>query len=196
MRLDGEVQFGQNGTQYIYVIPIRVSTDLNPIDGPKPVVSGIGSPNGLVTGACTDYIVCDLSSANPYQIYHFQDTSLVASTLVGFALPRTTSGPTLSCEIDLSQLVPVADVDGIKSVQVNFMAMDKRALAGESHVFDSLGDSRNSSEINRFLQFDLRSSRKITNTQTNLEPLTMDVNGGTNPDLNIIDWSAEILLQQ
>lgn len=196
VRIEGTVQFGQNGTQYIYVIPLRLSKDLNPIDGPKPVLSGIGSQNGIVTGACTDYILCDLSNPNPYQIYHFQDTTLTAATLVGFANAKTSSGSTLSCEIDLSQVVPLSDVDLIQTVQANFFAMDKRALGGGSHSFDALGNSRSSSEINRFLQFDLRSSRKITNTQTQIEPPNNDVNGGDNPDLNFIDWSVEILLQQ
>lgn len=203
MRISGQVQWGQTiGKQYIYLIPLRISKDVNPADGPKPVVSGaVGSPNGMITGACTDFILFEPTSPNPYQIYHFQDSSLTSAQFVGYAIsrsdPRDGTAPTLlQCEIDMSQVLPAAEVPDIKSVQCNFLTMDRKALNSLSHDWDSLGNSRLATEFNTFLRFDLNNSRKITNTQTQLEPPTLDVNGSDNPDLDISDWSVEILLQQ
>lgn len=203
MRLSGTAEWGQNvGKQYVYLIPLRVSTDVNPADGPKPVVSGAqGSANGMVTGACTDYILFEPASPNPFQIWHFQDASLTAATLVGYAItrndPRDGTNPSLfECEIDMSQIVAASDIPNIQSVQCNFMAMDRRAINGQSHSWDSLGNSRLATEFNTFLRFDLKTSRRITNTQTQLEPAGLDVNGSSDPGLDVSDWSVEVLLQQ
>lgn len=203
MRVSGEVQSGQNvGKQYIYVFPLRVSTDINPSDGPKPVISGVsGNGNGMISGACTDFILYNPQSSNAFEIWHFQDSTLTAATLVGYAIsrsdPRDGAAPSLlQCELDLSQIVPATDVPTIQSVQCNFMSMDRKALNGISHVWDSLGNSRLATEFNTFLRFDLNSSRKITNSQAQLEPQTLDVNGSDDPDLDISDWSVEVLLQQ
>lgn len=195
MKLSGEVQYGQNlGKRYIYLIALRMSKDQNPPDGPIPVVAP-GSANGLVAGACTDYILCDPGSATPYQIWHFQDAALTAATLTGTAIDRNTTANTLTCEVDLSQLVPLSDVNLIKSVQVNFFAMDRRAIGSTSHFWDALGNSRSVSEFNRYLNLTLDSSRRITNQQLQVEPSTLDVNGTSDPDLDVSDWSVEILLQ-
>ena len=209
MRLSGAVQWGQNqGKTYVYLFPIRVSTDVNPSGGPEPVVSGVsGSGNGMVTGVCTDFILYDPTSPNPYQIWHFQDTNLTAATLVGYAISRsdprnTTTDPpsVLQCEMDMSQIVPVADVSTIKSVQINFLTMDRRALNGTSHSWDALGDSRLATENKRYLRFDLNNNRIINNTQTSIEPPTIDVNDGSglgnDSDLDMVDWSIEIQRQQ
>ena len=203
MKVEGDVRWGQTVGQqpYIYIIPLRLSTEDSPTDlGPIPVTSFGG--NGFVAGNCTHYIVYNPSSANPYEIWRFRDTNLNDRILTGYAInyldPRDTRNApdTLQFEIDLSQLVAQADVPTIKSVQANFFSMDRLALASSGHTWDSLGDSRQTSQFNTFLQFQLRNSRTISNTATQLEPPSMDVNGASDPDLNITDWSVAINLQQ
>lgn len=203
MRLDGAVRWGQTVGQqpYIYMVPLRLSTEDNPTDlGPIPVTTFGG--NGFVAGNCTHFVLYNPSSANPFEIWRFRDTALNDRILTGYAInyvdPRDTRNApdTLQFEIDLSQLVPEAEVPTIRSVQANFFSMDRLALDTNGHRWDSLGDSRQTSQFNTFLQFQLRNSRTISNTTTQLEPPSMDVNGANEPDLNIDDWSIEVRLQQ
>ncbi len=202
IKLEGKVRYGQDLGQlpYIYVMALRLSTDQNPKDsGPEPVTNYGG--NGFVAGNCTHFILFNPSAANPYEIWQFRDTSMNDRFLTGYAInyqdPRQGSQPAvLQCEIDLSQLVPAGDVDSIQSIQANLFTMDRYALDSSGHSWDALGNSRISSQDNTYLTFDLRSSRVITNNQTGLEPPGNDVNGSNDPDLNLVDWSIEVRLQQ
>lgn len=196
------VRYGQSQGQqpYVYIIPLRLSTESNPTDlGPIPVTSFGG--NGFVAGHCTHYIVFNPASSNPYEIWQFSDEQLNNRFQTGLALnyldPRSGGNPnTLQFEIDMSQLVPAADVNTIQSVQMNLFAMDKLALDQSGHIWDSLGDGRIASQDNTYLTFQLKNSRKITNTTTNLEPPTADFRNGGDPSLDIRDWSVNIQLQQ
>lgn len=202
VNLAGDVRYGQVGAQlpYIYIIPLRLSTVANPTDlGPIPVTTFGG--NGFVAGNCTHFIIYDPASQNPYQIWRFSDNGLINKFQTGLAInfqdPKTSGKPRmLQFEIDMSQLVPAADVDSILSIQANILTMDRYAVDASGHTWDALGDGRLVSQDNTFLTFELRNSRKITNTATQLEPPDEDVRGASDPQLDVRDWSVEIRLQQ
>ncbi|MBL8066259.1 MAG: hypothetical protein JNM34_10435 [Chthonomonadaceae bacterium] len=201
-KLSGKVRTGLTGGQqpYIYVFALRLSTDANPRDrGPVPVTSFGG--NGFVAGNCTHYVVFNPGSTNPYEIWQFQDTQLNNRFQTGVAInfedPRGGGRPNiLKFEIDMSQLVPAADVNSIQSVQCNILTMDRLALSSSGHDWDAFGDGNIVSQDNTFLTFQTKSTRTISNTQTQLEPSSEDVRGSNDPDLDLRDWSVEIRLQQ
>ena len=184
---------GGSGLPYVYIVALRLSTDANPIDdGPVPVV--VPSGNGFVAGNATHYVLWNPLASPSYQIWQFQDATLDEFFQTGVpisSLPINQGDRTLQFEIDLSQLVPAADVDTYKSVQVNFLTMNNTATSGGGRLWDALGDGRVSTEINRFFTFQLNSANTYSNaTDGNIEPLG-DV---ADPDLDIVDWSIEVRL--
>ena len=184
---------GGSGLPYVYIIALRLSTDASPIDdGPLPVV--VPSGNGFVAGNATHYILWNPLASPSYQIWQFQDATLNEAFQTGVpisSLPISQGDRTLQFEIDLSQLVPAADVDTYRSVQVNFLTMNNTNTSGGGRIWDALGDGRISTEINRFFMFLLNSANTYSNaTDGNIEPLG-DV---VDPDLDIVDWSIEVRL--
>lgn len=197
MRVDGAIrtgfETGGSGLPYIYIIALRLSTDPSPIDdGPIPVITNGG--NGFVAGNATHYILWNPLASPQYQIWRFEDDTLLSSVQTGVPINYQdvqVGDDTIQFEIDMSQLVPVADVDTIESIQVNFLTMNKLANGGSGREWDALGNSANPGDINRYFQFQPRNSITYTNAnQGNVEP------GGDvpDPDLDIIDWSIEVRL--
>ena len=184
---------GGSGLPYVYIIALRLSTDASPIDdGPLPVV--VPGGNGFVAGNATHYILWNPLASPSYQIWQFQDATLNEFFQTGVPisfLPIEQGDKTLQFEIDLGQLVPPADVDTYLSVQVNFLTMNNTNISGGGRLWDSLGDGRISTEINRFFLFQLNSANTYSNaTDGDIEPQG-DV---VDPDLDIVDWSIEVRL--
>ena len=184
---------GGNGLPYVYIVAIRLSTDPNPPDqGPIPVV--VPGGNGFVAGHCTHFVLWNPLASPAYQIYQFSDDTLNDWFLKGYpiqSLPISEGDKTLSFEIDLSQLVPAADVPTIQSVQVNFLTMNNTNTSGGGRLWDALGDGNVPSEINSYFTFQPNSAITYTNASTgNVEPQG-DV---ADPDLDIVDWSIEVRL--
>jgi hypothetical protein len=197
LTVDGKLRTGLeqggNGLPYVYIIAIRLSTDPNPPDqGPIPVV--VPGGNGFVAGHCTHFILWNPLASPAYQIFEFTDETLDDWFLKGTpinSLPIQEGDKTLSFEIDLSQLVPAADVPTIQSVQVNFLTMNNTNTSGGGRLWDALGDSTNPSEINSYFTFQPLSAITYSNSSTgNVEPQG-DV---ADPDLDIVDWSIEVRL--
>lgn len=201
MRVAGAIRYGQGVGQqpYIYIVPLRLSKIANPTDlGPIPVTTFGG--NGFVAGHATHYVVYNPAATNPFEIWEFSDGGLINRFQKGVAInyldPRNSGRPdTLKFEIDMSQLVPAAEVNDILNVQANFLTMDRLAIDQNGHSWDALGDGKIVSQDNLFLSFELRNSRTISNTTTQLEPPTGDVRGTNDPDLDLREWSVEIQLQ-
>ncbi|MFZ4506156.1 MAG: hypothetical protein ACOYON_00485 [Fimbriimonas sp.] len=197
MRVDGEIR-----SEYVYIIPLRVSTETNPdSNGPIPVIT-YPNANGFVAGLPTHFVRYDPLQAQPFAIYRFTNTDLTSWALVGYPIrytPVTTGGKVLAFEISTTQLADSAILAAaLASVQVNFLTMNRTSTAtGASRVIDSLGDNRLPSEINEFIRIPLTTSGTYDNQRFNfLEPpsdsaATRDC---PEPDLDISDWSVEVRL--
>lgn len=184
---------GGGGLPFVYIVALRLSTELNPIDdGPLPVVQPSG--NGFVAGNCTHYILWNPLASPSFQIWQFTDSTLNDSFLKGVPINFTSvnqGDDTLQFEVDLSQLVPEADVDAIQSIQVNFLTMNGIQTSGGGRLWDALGDGRIPGEVNNFFTFQLRNSQVYTNaSQGGIEPQ----GDSADPDLDLVDWSVEVRL--
>ena len=184
---------GGSGLPYVYIIAIRLSTDPNPPDtGPIPVV--VPGGNGFVAGNCTHFILWNPLASPSYQIFQFEDATLNDWFQTGVPiqfLPIEVGDDTLSFEIDLSQLVPVATVPTIQSIQVNFLTMNNTNTSGGGRLWDALGNGNVPAEVNSYFTFQPNFSTTFSNSTTgNVEPQG-DV---VDPDLDIVDWSIEVRL--
>lgn len=193
-RIRSGLNDGETGLPYVYIVALRLSTNENPTDdGPFPVVTPGG--NGFVAGNCTHYVLWNPLGSPAYQIWQFRDRTLNESFQTGVPVSYRDverGDRSLEFEIDLSQLVPLTQVDTIRSVQVNFLTMNNTNQSGGGRVWDALGDARIPLEVNSPILVRLRNSQVYSNaTQGGLEPA-----GDTpDPDLDITDWQVEVRLR-
>lgn len=180
---------------YIYMVALRPSTDLNPPEqGPIPVIAPPWG-NGFVAGTVTHFVMWSNTQSPRYLIYKFRPgTNLIEYFAVGAPvgyIDVNAGERTLRFEIDLSQIAPdAATAATYQSLQVNFLTMDRIPQgAGGSKSWDALGDGRLPSEINTPITIPLRTSGVYDNTRfLNLEP-----SGDTpDPDLDIDDFVVEV----
>lgn len=191
MTVAGEIKDG-----YVYVIPIRVSNDPNPTgDGPNPVLS-FPNANGFVSGNA-DYFIMWEGNARQYTLYKFDDPSLTHFTAIGVPLNTITisdGSKTLGFELAAQQLSTV--VDGwkdIKTIQVNFMAMNRLLNGSTTNWFmDCLGDANLVSDTNSPVKIPILTSSTYDNARSMIEPASSDC---PIPDLDITDWSIEVRRQ-
>ena len=84
-----------------------------------------------------------------------------------------------------------ADAKALRSLQVNILSMTRLANQGSgTRVIDALGDSRSVSGLNNFLQINLLRAGTYNNSAS-FEP-TGDTFGGTDPDIDIVDYSITV----
>ena len=195
MTMEGAVRTGLEvggaGLPYVYIFAIKLNKEPSPAtSGPFPIVTPGG--NGFVSGGCTHYVLWDPLRSPQYTVWQFRDATLDSYFQVGIPLSYTTITPgakTLTCEIDLSQLVPAADVDSYQSAQINLLTMNNTLTSGGGRLWDALGNGFNPVEINRPQLIDLRRAVVYSNTsEGNIEP-TGDV---PDPDLDLANWSIEV----
>ncbi len=181
---------------YVYIIPIRVSTSTNPTgDGPIPVIA-YPNANGFVAGN-VDYFVVWTPDTQQYTLYQFNDSTLTLFTAVGTPINTvdvTPGSKTIGFELSLSQIVGGAGTwQQIQSVQVNFLTMNYRLTAGASasgRIIDCLGDTNTFSDLNEYVTIPTATSGIYDNARFNfIEPVNVDC---PDPDLDIADWSVEI----
>lgn len=197
MTTDGSLEDGSGGTglPYVYVIALNLSVEENPTtEGPVPII--VPGGNGIVDGDATHFILWNPQASPQYQIYQFRDGTLNEYFQTGIPILYDTVSPggrTIRFEVDLSQLVPEAQVNDYRSVQVNFLTMNSIQTSGSGRLWDALGDGRIPSEINTPFTARLGNSQIYTNqNQGTIEP-----QGDTPaPSLDIVDWSIEVRLQQ
>ena len=198
MTVDGVLRTGLepggSGLPYVYVIAINLSTDDVPTtQGPIPIV--VPSGNGIVAGNATHFVLWNPLTSPQYEIYQFRDSTLNEFFRIGFPINSTTTqigSKTLEFEIDLSQLVPAADVNNYKSVQVNFLSMNNTNTAGGGRIWDALGNGNISTEINSPFTARLNTAQTYNNSNQGLiEPQ----NDAVDPDLDMVDWSIEVQIQ-
>lgn len=198
MNTDGPVRFGTEsgaaGVPYIYMVAIRTSTDVNPTTtGPIPIVAPPWG-NGFVAGGATHFVWWDpTQSSSQYTIYRFIDSTLQQWASVGIPTNVDIVSPgssTLRFEVDMAQLEPdpLLRVQ-IKSVQVNFLTMDRIPTGGTSKFWDALGDGRLPSEINTWITIPVQSDRLVNNSNSGL----LEVRGDQlEPALDLVDWQVEV----
>lgn len=196
MTVNGQLRTGVGGSglPYVYVVAINPSTEATPTTaGPIPIVIPAG--NGIVDGTVTHFILWNPLSSPQYQIYKFRDATLNEYFPTGIPVnftPTNQGDREIAFEIDLSQIVPAADVPNLQSVQLNFLSMNNINTSGGGRQWDAHGDANQITQINSPVTIRLNSSQTYTNqTQIIREP-----QGDTaDPDLDIIDWSVEVRIQ-
>lgn len=189
---------GQIRNDYIYIVPIRVSNDLNPTgEGPIPVVQ-FPTNNGFV-GGNANYFVRWTPESRQYTLFRFTDTTLNFFVASGVPLNSVDVNPgsnEIGFELSLDQLVTnPANVAGLQSVQINFLTMNRLldASSGSNRFFDALGDTRSLIDLNQPVRIPLNTAGIYDNNRFNLlEPPDADV---VDPDLDIVNWSVEVRRQ-
>lgn len=189
---------GQIRNDYVYIIPIRTSVELNPVgDGPVPVVS-FPTNNGFVAGN-VNYFVRWTPDAQQYTLYRFTDASLSFFSPVGIPLNSTPVFPgsrTLQFELSGEQLVTTPGTsNNLQALQVNFLTMNRLldSTSGSTRVIDALGDTRQILQLNQPVRIPLATSSLYDNSRfAFLEPVDSDC---PDPDLDIVDWSIEVRRQ-
>lgn len=198
MTTDGPVRFGTEpgagGTPYIYMMAIQTSTETNPTTGgPIPVISPPWG-NGFVAGGASHFIWWDpTQSSSQYTLYRFTNPTLQQWTATGIPVNVVVANPgdkTLKCEVDLSQLEPDPVARGlIKSIQVNFLTMDRIPLSGTSKAWDALGNSLLPGEVNSWVTIPITSDRVVSNTSVG----NLEIQGDqAEPALDLVDWRVEV----
>jgi len=188
---------------YVYDVALTASPDANPLPrfAPLPVING-NNPNGRMAGSPTHFV--EFNSANPktqfpFTLYRFEPGSLAVfapSTRGEIAqFDKFSKGyRTLTFTLYSKML---ADTDQaarkLQFLQVNILTMSRLANLGSGpRVIDSLGDSRNVNGLNQFLTIDLRRNGTYRNDDK-LEPKG-DTFGGSDPDVDIVDYKISVTL--
>ncbi|MBL8048616.1 MAG: hypothetical protein JNJ45_08040 [Chthonomonas sp.] len=198
MNTDGPVRFGTEsgaaGVPYIYMVAIRTSNEVNPItQGPVPIIAPPWG-NGFVAGGATHFVWWDpTQSSAQYTLYRFVDDTLQQWTSVGIPVNVDVASPgdaRLRFEVDLAQLEPdpLLRVQ-IRSVQVNFLTMDRIPQSGTSKNWDALGDGRLPSEVNTWITVPIQSDRLVNNSNSGLLEPRGDQ---AEPALDLVDWQIEV----
>lgn len=190
-------ELGGTGNPLIYMVAFRFSNDDTPTtSGPIPVIAPPWG-NGFVAGNATHFLRWDPTAADEYLIYRFQnETTLTEWFPIGTPIlsePVSQGSKRIRFEFDLQQLFPLElERDALRSVQVNFLTMDRVPQSGFSKQWDALGDSGTVTNINDFVTIPLTQNGVFDNRRAgNLEP----TDDQPNPDLDISDWSIEIQRQ-
>ncbi len=188
------LESGGTGLPYVYLIALNLSKDDVPItQGPIPIV--VPGGNGIVAGDATHFILWNPLANPQYQIYKFRNSNLTEYFQTGIPIistPTSVGDRDLAFEIDLSQLIPAAEVADYKSVQINFLSMNNTNTSGGGRLWDALGNSQLSSQINSPITIRLNNAQTYNNQSTGLlEP----ENDTPDPDLDFIDFSVEVRIQ-
>jgi len=189
---------GALNPNYVYIVALNPSTDLNPTTtGPVPVVAPPWG-NGFVAGGCTYFVQWVPTQSPDYGIFQFTDSTL--NNFVQTGIPVTyvdpqTGGHVLNFTLDLSQIAGSVDVaNQYQSLQVNFLTMDRtpRGSSGGSKNWDALGDGNNPAQINDYITIPLRVDGTYNNAYYGgIEPVGDVVSDG-DPALDISDFSIQV----
>lgn len=196
MRVDGKFRTGAElggGLPYIYMVAFRLSDEVNPTtQGPIPVVAPPWG-NGFVAGNATHFVWWDPNQVSPVTIYRFRDASLNEYTALGVPINTIVPAPNgneLKFEIGLDQLEPDATLRGnLRTVQVNFLTMDRIAQTGNNKFWDALGDGRLPSQVNTWINVPITVGGTFNNARSgDIEPR----GDQPDPDLDLVNWEIEV----
>jgi len=212
---------GQINPNYIYDVAFTPSNIANPpVTGAPLIVVNSSNPNGRMAGSPCEFVefpyggAAGVNSANPFALYQFALSSQVPnpndptnpvnlavyapSTLgqiTNFTTPWSggTDPSTISFTIYTNELTSSTGATGqnLLSMQVNILTMTRIANLGSgARVIDGLGPTNTSQGLTDFLQVNLLQTAPYTNA-AGFEP-TGDTLGGTDPDVDIINYSITI----
>jgi hypothetical protein len=207
MSVEGKINTASDSdplSNYIYIVALRVSNEVNPQPQTNPQPIFDVNPNGFVAGQPTHFI--EFNSLNPgasfpYTLYAFRKTGNPSdpidlaqfapsvSNIINFTRPGS-NGNTLEFEVFLPQLAESLDeANNFISMQVNFLTMNRKALSNAGgRVIDFLGDNRDITQLNSAIRVDLRTNDRRFNTG-DFEP-----QGDTaDPDLDVVDWEVQVI---
>lgn len=197
---------------YIYVVAIRWSKNLNPIDsnrGPWPIIASPWA-NGMVAGRANVFVKWDAFQSPEYQAFEFTDpvpddefpqtgtpylTQYVEKGIPLNTLDITENGRTLDFTLDMSQIAEnPSDIPLIRVLQVNFLTMDRVPQDPDSgsKIWDGLGANGSVFDANHFIQFSVDTSNTYNNSSGQFQ--AREQAGDTpDPDLDIVDWSVQVI---
>lgn len=200
MTVDGKLRSGfeqdSGGLPYVYMVALRAAFEDNPRErGPIPVVAPPWG-NGFVAGEVTHFVWWNPQTSPRFTLYRFRDQLLNEFFPIGVPANFQEVNPgdrVLRFELNLTQLAASpTDVPNLRSLQLNFLTMDRIAQSGTSKLWDALGDGRDPTQINLPVTIPLTQSGVYDNRRAgNIEP-RQDV---VDPDLDIVDWSVEVRRQ-
>jgi hypothetical protein len=178
---------------YVYIVALNPSTETNPTaQGPLPVIAPPWG-NGFVSGTATHFVRWDSFQSPRYQLYRFNNPTLIEYFPVGVPiddLEVLPGGRQIKFTLELSQIANGVDPSLLKSLQVNFLTMNvvPQGNTGDK-VWDALGDGRTPSGINEFVTIPLTG----TGIYNNARFLDFEPNGDVvDPSLDIVDWVVEV----
>lgn len=180
----------------LYYYYIALDTGGNPVEGPVPVVA-FPWGNGWGTGKITHFVLYHLGT---FGVFRFvPGTDLLQADALGtpFDFNRPEDAPgnrirvTLDVDATLGQDVNVVNLNIIATDRIN---IEPTSL--ETKVVDALGFTGN-----QFLTLPLDIPQTFTNSQLTDPEQAGDVPPALQPgveeeDLDIIDWSAEVQINQ
>jgi len=191
-------------------------TNPNATLAPVPVINS-SNPNGRMAGSPTEFVEfpspAGAQSANPFALYQFATSVQVpnpndptnpinlgvytpssVAQISNFTTPWTGGDPsTLTFTIYTNMIPSSLGQSGkdLVTLQLNILTMTRVAnQGGGARVIDGLGDSRTVSGLNNFLQINLLQTSPYTNA-AGFEP-TGDTFGGTDPDVDIVNYTISI----
>jgi hypothetical protein len=202
---------GRIKPNYIYVVAVRWAKDNPPFDqnrGPIPIIAAPWG-NGMVAGRANVFVKWDSFQSPEYQIFEFTDpipdnqapvdgqAYLTNWTIKGFPLnPRDVgeNDRVIEFTLDLSQIAQnVGDIPLIRTLQVNFLTMDRVPQGNDSGTkfWDGIGDNNSVFDVNNFILVSLDQNNVYSNNTVPLPGLETpgDV---PDPDLDIVDWSIQV----
>lgn len=202
---------GRIKPNYIYIVAIRWAKDNPPFDqnrGPIPVIA---SPwgNGFVAGRANVFMRWDSFQVPNYQMFRFTDpipddqVPANQSYLTNWQREKDPidfvdvpdQGRTIEFDLDMSQIAPTGQVADIKSLQVNFLTMDRIPQGNDNggKFYDALGNTRLPSGIDDFVTIPVDRNGIYNNTSGLFQgvEITGDVD---DPDLDITDWEIQVTL--
>jgi len=205
-------------TYYIYDVAIAASPDPNPLpkSAPIPTVDS-SNPNGRMNGSPTHFVEFnsqDPLSPQPFTLYRFALNSEIRDTydagnptnlafytrsqrgfITNYTIPQNGGDPAVLTFTITANLLADTDAEArlLRSLQVNILTMTQPSnFTGARRVIDGLGDSSTLQGLVNFAQIDLLKAGTTNNTITMLEPAEEDTYGGTEPDVDIIDYSITV----
>jgi hypothetical protein len=209
---------GQINPNYVYDVAFTPYDTPNPtITGaPLIVLNGSNNPNGRVTGSPCEFVEypspAGVNSATPFALYQFATSGQSGGSsdgnpinlavyspsqlgvITNFTTPQTGGLQNqLSFTIYTNELTAADGATGknLQSMQINILTMTRPSNLGSgTRIIDGLGDDRTANGLNGFLQVNLLQSAPYTNS-AGYEP-TGDTLGGTDPDIDIIDYTVTV----
>ena len=211
---------GNINPNYVYDVafaPYDITSPL-PQYAPVLVVNNGNNPNGRMAGSPTAFVEfpsqAGYTSAYPFQLYQFALSSQIPNPsdpnnpvnlavyspsnlgqITNFTTPWNggTDPSTISFTIYTNELTATDGSTGqaLQSMQMNVLTMTRVANLGSgARVYDALGPTNTAAGLTDFLQVNLLQSAPYNNAN-NFE-IPGDTLGGTDPDVDIINYSVTI----